>query len=180
MKTIANIAMVVCAAVLLSGCTITKFTATERGNAGRELLDLHEAHEKKIIGDAEYQRLKTKILERSKDSINKKRKGSSKDMVHVIAFIKVKPEHREELIKIFNANVPNVLAEDGCIQYTLTTDTDSGIGIQQRDETILTVIEKWESLEALQAHLEAPHMDQYRQDTEGMTEGVELRVLQDT
>ena len=100
-------------------------------------------------------------------------------MIHVIAFIKVKPGQRDALIEIFNKNVPNVLAEDGCIQYTLTVDTDSGIGIQAKDGNILTVIEKWESREALQAHLAAPHMDQYRKDTEGMTDGLDLRVLED-
>lgn len=100
-------------------------------------------------------------------------------MIHVLAFIKVKPECREQLVEIFNQNVPNVLAEEGCMQYTLTTDADSGIDIQSKDSSILTVIEKWASKEALQAHLAAPHMDQYRQDTQGMTDGLDLRVLQD-
>ncbi|QBG49297.1 antibiotic biosynthesis monooxygenase [Verrucomicrobia bacterium S94] len=100
-------------------------------------------------------------------------------MIHVIAFIKVKPEHRKEFIRIFKANVPNVRAEDGCIQYTLTTDTDSGIDIQSKDPDILTVIEKWASRETLQTHLASPHMEQYRKDTEGMTEGLDLRVLED-
>lgn len=165
--------------ILLSGCNITRFSATHSGNAGRELLDLHEAHEKEIIGDAEYERLVSRILESTRDSEARQPEGNNDDMVHVIAFIKVKPGQRDALIEIFNKNVPNVLAEDGCIQYTLTVDTESGIGIQQKDENIVTVIEKWESTAALQAHLEAPHMDQYRKDTEGMTEGVELRVLED-
>ena len=100
-------------------------------------------------------------------------------MIHVLAFITVKPEFREKLIEIFTRNIPNVLAEEGCMQYTLTTDADSGIDIQSKDASILTVIEKWASKEALQAHLSAPHMDQYRKDTQGMTEGLDLRVLQD-
>jgi len=100
-------------------------------------------------------------------------------MIHVLAFIKVKPEYREKLIEIFTRNIPSVLAEEGCMQYTLTTDTDSGIDIQSKDSSILTVIEKWASKEALQAHLAAPHMNQYRKDTHGMTEGLDLRVLQD-
>lgn len=100
-------------------------------------------------------------------------------MIHVIAFIKVKPARRDALIDAFKKNVPNVLAEDGCIQYTLTVDAESGIDIQQEDENIVTAIEKWESAAALRAHLASPHMMQYKKDTEGMTEGVELRVLED-
>lgn len=163
---------------LLAGCNITRFSATQQNNVGRELLDLHEAHTKKIIDDTEYARLKSRLLTSIQDS-NLRQEGNNKTMVHVIAFIKVKPQHRNDLIRIFKANVPNVLAEDGCIQYTLTTDTDSGIDIQAKDPDILTVIEKWASKEALQMHLAAPHMEQYRKDTEGMTEGLDLRILED-
>lgn len=166
--------------ILLSGCSIMKVSSSSSGHIGRELLDLHEARDKQIISEAEYQRLKNRLLEATENSNDQTTEGNDEKMVHVIAFITVKPEHREELIKIFNANVPNVLAEDGCIQYTLTTDTDSDIDIQTKDENVLTVIEKWESKEALQAHLAAPHMDQYRTDTEGMTDGLDLRVLKDS
>lgn len=176
MKKMLPLAVVVSLATLLSGCSIMKVSSTQRTNVGRELLDLHEARAKNVISNAEYQHLKNQIME----STLTESERNNENMVHVIAFIQVKPEHREELIKIFNTNVPNVLAEDGCIQYTLTIDTDSGIDIQTKDPNILTVIEKWESKEALQAHLSAPHMDQYRKDTEGMTEGLDLRVLQDT
>ncbi|MEI6892026.1 MAG: SHOCT domain-containing protein [Pontiella sp.] len=58
-------------ALLLTGCNITKVTATDQpGPIGQELLDLHEAHEKGIITDSEYQRLKNRILEttRSEDT----------------------------------------------------------------------------------------------------------------
>lgn len=178
MKILNYLIVALTATILLSGCSITKFSASQRINAGRELLDLYEAHEKEIIGDAEYNQFKNQILRAS--DIEQHIERSNPNMVHVIAFIKVKPGKREELIKIFNENVPNVLAEDGCIQYTLTVDTDSGIDIQMKDDNIVTVIEKWESIEALHAHLAAPHMEQYRKDTEEMTEGVELKVLQDT
>ena len=100
-------------------------------------------------------------------------------MIHVLATIHVKPGKRPELIEIFKKNIPHVLAEDGCIQYALTVDTASGIEIQKKNKNTVTVIEKWESAEALQAHLAAPHMKQYSKDTEGLTEGLELKVLED-
>jgi quinol monooxygenase YgiN len=37
--------------------------------------------------------------------------------VHVVAVIKVKPGKRTELLAAFQANVPAVHAEAGCIEY---------------------------------------------------------------
>lgn len=54
-------------AACLSGCNIMKITPAERSNVGRELLDLHEAHEKQLIDDAEYERLRNRVLESTLD-----------------------------------------------------------------------------------------------------------------
>ena len=43
-------------------------------------------------------------------------------MVHVLALITAKPGQREALLAAFQENVPNVLAEDGCIEYQATVD----------------------------------------------------------
>jgi quinol monooxygenase YgiN len=40
--------------------------------------------------------------------------------VHVIAVITAKPGRRAELLQAFQANVPNVHAEKGCIEYVAT------------------------------------------------------------
>lgn len=98
-------------------------------------------------------------------------------MIHVIASIGVKPGKRAEFIEIFKANVPAVLAENGCIEYVPAVDADSGIEAQWRDETVVTVIEKWETLDALHAHLAAPHMEKFREDTATLVEDVSLTVL---
>ena len=42
--------------------------------------------------------------------------------VHVIAVITTKVGKRDEVLKHFKANVPAVLAEDGCIEYGATID----------------------------------------------------------
>ena len=39
------------------------------------------------------------------------------ETVHVLAIITAKPGRRAELLQAFQANVPNVHAEDGCIEY---------------------------------------------------------------
>ncbi len=99
-------------------------------------------------------------------------------MIHVIASIGVKPGKRAEFIEAFKKNVPAVLAENGCVEYIPTVDTDSGIDAQWKDETVVTIIEKWETIEALHAHLAAPHMEQFRNDTAHLTEDVSLTILE--
>ena len=45
--------------------------------------------------------------------------------VHVVAVITTKPGQRAPVLEMFNANVPAVLAEDGCIAYEATIDTEN-------------------------------------------------------
>ena len=99
-------------------------------------------------------------------------------MINVLAFIQVKPAHRAEFIAAFKANVPTVLKEDGCIEYTPTVDIASGMSNQELAPTIVTIIEKWESLDALRAHAQAPHMLSYGEAVKDMVESVTLRILQ--
>ena len=46
-------------------------------------------------------------------------------LVHVIAVITTKPGKRQAVLDLFNANVAAVLAEDGCIAYEATIDTEN-------------------------------------------------------
>ena len=100
-------------------------------------------------------------------------------MIHVIATITVKPCCKAKFLDIFKQNVPKVLAEEGCIRYEPTLDADSGLPVQvgPRDNAV-TIVEAWESLEHLFAHLKAPHMVAYKEQTKDLTEGVSLQVLQ--
>lgn len=98
-------------------------------------------------------------------------------MISVIASIKVKAEKLDEFVDIFKANVPAVLAEDGCIEYFPAMDEDTGIDAQTKEATVVTVIEKWASVDALKAHLAAPHMDKYREDVKDMVEETIIKVL---
>ena len=98
-------------------------------------------------------------------------------MIDVIATIRLKSGRREEFLAKFKANVPAVLAEDGCIDYYPTVDADAGLAAQAKDSDSVTVVEKWQSLEALHAHLAAPHMAAYRETVKELVEGVSLKVL---
>ena len=84
------------------------------------------------------------------------------ETVHVVAVITAKPGKRAELLAAFKANVPNVHAEEGCLEYVATVDTEDGHSIQTRfGEDTFVVVEKWASLAALKAHGAAPHMAAY-------------------
>ncbi len=100
-------------------------------------------------------------------------------MIHVIATVEVRPGKREALLAEFRKNVPNVRAEKGCIEYggALDLKTDIKAQIPMRDN-VFTVVEKWESLEALKAHLATPHMASYRERTKDLVEKVTLQILQ--
>jgi quinol monooxygenase YgiN len=87
-------------------------------------------------------------------------------MIHVIAVITAKPGKRDAILEAFRANVPNVRAEQGCIEYGAAIDADPALPVQTKygPDTFL-VIEKWESMDALKAHAAAPHMAAYAAKT---------------
>jgi quinol monooxygenase YgiN len=99
-------------------------------------------------------------------------------MIHVIATIKVKSGTREKYLAILKANVPKVLAEKGCIAYVPAVDVESGIPVQVdlRPDGV-TLVETWESLADLQAHLKAPHMLDYREKVKDIVKNISLHVL---
>ena len=100
-------------------------------------------------------------------------------MIHVIASIRVKDERLNAFLAIFTANVPHVRAEKGCIEYVPAVDVQTDISAQQRDACLVTVIEKWEDVEALKAHLTAPHMLSYKEAVKDLVENVEVRILRE-
>ena len=100
-------------------------------------------------------------------------------MINVIASIRVKPGRLSEFLEIFKSNVPNVREERGCIEYFPSVDIDADLPPQIRDENVVTIIEKWESLEALRDHLNTPHMLAYREKVKDIVEDVSLKVLQE-
>jgi quinol monooxygenase YgiN len=99
-------------------------------------------------------------------------------MIHVIATITLKPGQREAFLVEFRRLMPSVHAEAGCIEYAPAIDVDSGISMQSPlRENVAVIIEKWASLDALKAHLHAPHMADYRVRIRDMVEGVTLQIL---
>ena len=98
-------------------------------------------------------------------------------MINVIASIHIKEGRLSEFIKIFKCNIPNVLEEKGCTQYTPTIDVPTGFRSQELNNNVVTIIEQWESLKDLQAHISAPHMLAYSKRVKDIVEKVSLKVL---
>ncbi len=99
-------------------------------------------------------------------------------MIHVIAIITTRPGQRAAVLEAFRANVPNVLTEHVCIEYEATVDAEPTLGNQTEFESdTFAVIEKWESVEALQAHFNAPHMTIYAEKTRDLVASRVIHVL---
>jgi quinol monooxygenase YgiN len=100
-------------------------------------------------------------------------------MIHVLATIEVQPGQRAAFLEQFAWVVPHVRAEDGCIEYGAGLDIPTSIRVQvQPRENTVIVVEKWRDLPALEVHLKAPHMDEYRQRVKDLVISVTLQVLQ--
>jgi quinol monooxygenase YgiN len=99
-------------------------------------------------------------------------------MIHVIATITVKPGKRDAFLAEFHRIMPAVHAEPGCIEYGPSVDVASGSPMQSPlRENVAVIVEKWESLDALKAHSQAPHMAEYRVRVKDLVESVQLQVL---
>ncbi len=99
-------------------------------------------------------------------------------MVHVLAVITAKAGKRGDVLGLFNANVPAVKAEDGCIEYGAVIDAEGVGGFQTKyGEDTFVVIEKWASLDALKAHAASPHMAAYGAKTKEMLDGRVIHVM---
>lgn len=99
-------------------------------------------------------------------------------MIHVIATIELNAGKADSFLAEFRRLVPLVLAEQGCLDYGPAVDLPTGIAAQGgvRTDTV-TVVERWSDLPALEAHLKAAHMAEYRGRVKDFVRGVKLQIL---
>jgi len=100
-------------------------------------------------------------------------------MISVVASVRVKAGRLSQFIEVLKSNVPEVRKEMGCIEYFPAIDVDSGLPVQKLDKNIVTIIEKWQNVEALKAHLKTPHMLAYRERVKDIVEDLSVKVLQE-
>jgi quinol monooxygenase YgiN len=98
-------------------------------------------------------------------------------MINLVASVHIKEGRLSEFVEIFKSNIPNVLGEKGCMEYVPTIDVPTGLPRQELNNNVVTIIEKWGSLEDLQAHLSGPHMLAYREKVKDLVEKMSLKVL---
>jgi quinol monooxygenase YgiN len=100
-------------------------------------------------------------------------------MINVIASIQTKKGQLSEFIKIFKSNIPKVLEEKGCIEYVPTIDVPTGLPPQELNPNVVTIIEKWDSVDDLMAHLSAPHMLEYKKKTKNLVDKMYVKILEE-
>lgn len=100
-------------------------------------------------------------------------------MIFVIATIEVADGHRDQFLAEFRKIVPAVRQEAGCVEYGPAVDAVTDIEAQQtKGHNTVTVVEQWESVAALKAHLAAAHMQEYRQRVKPLVTGMTLHILE--
>jgi quinol monooxygenase YgiN len=102
-----------------------------------------------------------------------------KPMIHVVATIELAEGKRDDFLKRVRQLVPEVRAEKGCMEYGPAIDFPTGIKAQMPLRgNVVVMLEKWQDVKSLEAHLGAPHMLKYREDVKGMVVKTQLQVLQ--
>jgi quinol monooxygenase YgiN len=100
-------------------------------------------------------------------------------MICVIATIEVGVGKRDELLSLFRTLAPKVLAEKGCVEYAAMIDAPSGLSAQgPLREHVVTIVEKWESVDTLKAHLKTIHMAEYFRASEELELTMQLQILE--
>ncbi len=99
-------------------------------------------------------------------------------VIHVLASIELHPGTRAQFLAEFHKIVAPVRAEAGCIEYGPAVELNTGLPTAPAREDLVMVIEKWESLAHLEAHLVAPHMQAYRPKVKDFVIRVGLQILE--
>ncbi len=99
-------------------------------------------------------------------------------MIIVLARIDLASGGRAAFLEEFHRLMPQVHAEAGCIEYGPAIDAVTALPRQTKlGDDVVMIVEKWESLAHLEAHLIAPHMTPYRERVKDLVRGTQLFVL---
>lgn len=102
-------------------------------------------------------------------------------MIHVLAFVFVKPGMLDKALDAYRVLVPKVMAaEPGCLEYSPTVDVDLGLANQEKNPYMIVVTERWKSVEDFKAHLDGPpHVSEFRAAIKACAEKTSLKITQD-
>jgi len=100
-------------------------------------------------------------------------------MIYVIATVELAEGKRSDYLKEVQKLVPKVRAEKGNLEYGAAIDFPTGVKVQEPIRpNVVVIMEKWADFPALQEHMKAPHMQEYRQAVKDMIVGMKLQVLE--
>ncbi len=94
-------------------------------------------------------------------------------MVCVIARMEIKRGSLDKFLEILLANAKTVREEKGCLRYDVCRDLE----IKDGNDHFVTILEAWESEEALRAHQQTPHMQRYRENVRELRLSTSVQVL---
>lgn len=100
-------------------------------------------------------------------------------MINVVATVQVREGKRSEFIDLFKTIVPLVKAEKGCIEYFPAIDFPTDLPPQEMNENDVTILEKWESMDHLMAHMATPHMAEHMEKEKDLVEKASIKILQE-
>ena len=94
-------------------------------------------------------------------------------MLTVIAEIRTRPgqHHRQAVLDQFAKITPTVLQEEGCHGYAPLVD-------HAASPDSIVMVEQWESVAHLEAHLQTPHMKAYSEAVKGDVLEMSIRILE--
>jgi len=99
-------------------------------------------------------------------------------LIHVVVIATAKPGQRDAVLSLFQANIPLVRAEAGCVEYQPVVDIEGGRGdLAKIGPDTFIVIEKWESQSALEAHAASAHMAKYAAQVKDLLASRVVHVL---
>jgi quinol monooxygenase YgiN len=99
-------------------------------------------------------------------------------VLHVVVTMMVKEGRMEEFQGLCRELRPKVLAEPGCLAYDYTRDLAGPFGGRGLEPNRVTLLERWESLEALKVHLTAKHLKETGARMAELRASVEVRCTE--
>jgi len=90
-------------------------------------------------------------------------------MIYLVVTVTTKDDKMQDWINAFKKVQPLVLKEDGCYVYRIHRPIDRPNAPADPNKVIL--LEQWESLDHLTAHLQQPHMKIYFAEVKDLTAG---------
>lgn len=101
-------------------------------------------------------------------------------MLTIIAEIRIQSggQHRQNVLGAFQKIIPTVLAEEGCHGYEPLIDHKSNASFQTQEPDTIVMLEKWESVAHLEAHLATPHMQAHHKAVKDDVVDVKIRILE--